>query len=155
MRSDVLELMADEINSRPVGRLASFVAFDGAGRAKLDGMGAGKRWDIEREQRDFERASKTELRKLSKRNTNRKYAAAYNESSKAWSKANRARRTKYEREYRLAHKEKEAIRIAKRTERQKADPVRWARRLATWRRYREAKRARTVQGPITQEEATT
>jgi hypothetical protein len=87
MRSDVLDLMADEINARPVGKLASFLAFDGSGRAKLDGMGAGKRWDIDREQREFERDSKAELQRLKCR----KFKLAHPEYFAAWMRAARAR----------------------------------------------------------------
>lgn len=87
MRSDVLDLMAEEIASRPVSKVASFLAFDGAGRAKLDGMGAGRRWDIDREQREFERASRVELQRLKCR----KYKLAHAEYFRAWMRAARLR----------------------------------------------------------------
>jgi hypothetical protein len=140
MRADILELMAEEISGRPVGKLASFLRFED-GKAKLDGMHAGKKWDVEgRDQSEWDRANKVELRKLSKRNTNRKNAAAYNETSKAWHKRNRARRTKYEREYWTARKDRLAkLQKAKRA-RQKADPARHALVLARLSRYRARKK---------------
>jgi hypothetical protein len=51
---DVLEVMAEEIAGRPADPLASFTTWDG-GRRKLDGMARGRRGDIDREQRAFEK----------------------------------------------------------------------------------------------------
>lgn len=142
MRSDVLEVMAEEILGRPVGKLASFWAFDDGGRRHLDGMAQGRKWDLDREQQAFQRANKLELRKLGKRNTNRRYAAVYNETSKVWSKANRAYRTAYEKAYWAARKERlRELQRAKRA-RQKADPARWALVLARQARHAPKKRVR-------------
>lgn len=140
MRADILELMAEEILGRPVGKLASFLRFDD-GKAKLDGMHAGKRWDVlDREQRAFDVANKAELRKLSKRNTNRRHATAYNESSKAWSKRNRKYRTAYEKAYWAARKETYSKQQKAKRARQKADPIRHAKVLARFKRYRANKK---------------
>lgn len=139
MRADVLELMAEEISGRPVGKLASFLTFDD-GKPRLDGMQRGKKWDLTHEQRDFDAANKVEFRRLSKRNTNRRHAKKYNETSKAWSKRNRARRTKYEKEYWAVRKDHlRQLQKAKRA-RQKANPARHALVMARLARYRARKR---------------
>lgn len=63
MRRDVLEHMAEEIGAHQADPLASFTTWD-EGRRKLDGMSRGKRWDIDREQREWERDSRADLHRL-------------------------------------------------------------------------------------------
>lgn len=72
-RDDVLEVMAAEISGRPTDKLASFQSFDGDGRRRLDGMSKGRRWDIDREQRAWEKANAAELAKYECRHRWRKH----------------------------------------------------------------------------------
>lgn len=60
MRPDVLELMAEELSERAASPLDSFTVWDN-GRRKLDGMAKGRRWDIDREQRAFEKANAKQM----------------------------------------------------------------------------------------------
>jgi hypothetical protein len=68
---EILEVMAEEITGRPVDALASFVTWDD-GRRRLDGMAKGRRWDIDREQRRWEKDNAADLaRYVTRRNWQR------------------------------------------------------------------------------------
>jgi hypothetical protein len=58
--------MAEELGERAADALASFTTWDGDGRRRLDGMSKGRRWDIDREQRAWERDNRADLRRLYK-----------------------------------------------------------------------------------------
>lgn len=76
MRAEVLEVMAEEIAGRPVDALASFTTWDD-GRRKLDGMARGRRWDIDREHRVFEKDTEREVRRLMKLRSRRRRPGVY------------------------------------------------------------------------------
>lgn len=136
MRPDVLELIAEEIAGRPVDALASFVTWD-EGRRKLDGMARGRRWDIDREQKAFERDSKRELRLLAKRDEQRRHRDAYLARYKRWAKANQGHLKTYWTWYwsQPENAARQRARCRRKRIAEKADPVRYAKRLASWRAY--------------------
>jgi hypothetical protein len=130
MRPDVLEAMAEEIAGRPVDALASFVTWDD-GRRKLDGMAKGRRWDIDREQREWDKVNRKELEQLAARRRwerfrrlNPEHMAAYR---KAWAAAHPEEEKEYDRRQRA---------------RVKKDPVRLAMYKARQERYREKRNAK-------------
>lgn len=126
MRGDVLELMADEVAARAADPLASFISWED-GRRKLDGMSRGRRWDIDREQREFEREGEKLFASLRWRRWYAKNADAFAAYRKAWAAANRSKERGYS-------KRKHA--------RRKKDPKRWAVHLARAERHRAKKSAR-------------
>lgn len=88
MRRDVLEVIAEEVAGRPVDALASFTTWDD-GRRRLDGMAKGRRWDLDREHRAFERDTNREVRRLQKLRARRRKPAVYAAHSVAWDAAHR------------------------------------------------------------------
>lgn len=135
--SDVFEVMAEEVGGHPVDALASWRVLDD-GRPRLDGMAKGRRWDIDREQRAFEKASKAELRRLAKRDEQRRHRDQYLARYKRWAKANADHLKSYWRWYWSLPENAERQRKRQRKKRvaEKADPVRYAKRLASWRAHR-------------------
>jgi len=138
MKADILEAMADEICSRPVGALASFVTFDGD-RPRLDGMRKGTRWDIDREQREWERANHAELAKYECRHRWAQHEAKNpDRCAKAlakWTRENWARLLAYRTAYAKKHPDREREWARHKAEKVKADPVRLAKQHAKYRRY--------------------
>lgn len=151
-RSDVLELMAEEVSGHAVDALASFVTWDG-GRRKLDGMARGRRWDIDREHRAFERDTQREIRRLQKLRARRRRPEVYRVQRRRYEAEHKARR----RELRLKRYRKNRDHVLailrrsqeKHRERRRAEGRAryWAnreRRLAVWREW--AKKARPPKG---------
>jgi hypothetical protein len=91
VRADVLEVMAEEVAGRPVDALASFVTWD-EGRRKLDGMSRGKRWDIDREHRAFEKDTDREVRRLMKLRARHKSPEVYRAWHRRYEAEHKARR---------------------------------------------------------------
>lgn len=91
MRGDVLELMAEEVAGRPVDALASFTTWDD-GRRKLDGMAKGRRWDLDREHRAFEKDTLREIRRLMKMRARHRRPEVYRAWHRRYEAANKARR---------------------------------------------------------------
>jgi hypothetical protein len=145
VRADVLEVMAEEVAGRPVDALASFVTWD-EGRRKLDGMSRGKRWDIDREQREWERANAADLARFVARRNWQRWMDAHPDKAKGaarswvrehwghllayrarWAKENADREREYDRRQMAATR---------------ADPVRLARYQARQDRHKAKKRKR-------------
>jgi hypothetical protein len=82
--------MADEISAHPVGSLASWLVVDD-GRPRLDGMARGRRWDIDREQKAWERENRAELLRLARRDEHKRHTAGYARRWQAFYARNRAR----------------------------------------------------------------
>jgi hypothetical protein len=145
MRRDVLEHMADEIGAHQADPLASFTTWD-EGRRNLDGMSRGKRWDIDREQREWEKANEAELAKYAARHRWSKFEKAHPErvtaAQRAWVKENRAHLRAYRKRYQEEHAEKERLWRKRQRANQKADPKRWALRQASFDRHKSKKNAR-------------
>lgn len=140
MRRDILEAIADDIGRRPVDALASFQAWDGGGRRRLDGMSKGRRSDIDREQRAWEKANKAELAKFEARHKWAKFESAHPERVRAALAKWRAEHADHLRQYRAAyaqeHRDREREWKRRTQARDKADPARAARRKATLARHR-------------------
>ncbi|HKO84461.1 MAG TPA: hypothetical protein VJ140_07825 [Actinomycetota bacterium] len=115
MRRDVLEVMADELVERAADPVASFLSWDGDGRRRLDGMSRGRRWDLDREQRQWERENRAELRRLYKSGWLRR-----------WRASNREKRREYDRSYKERFKKRAtAAMLAKRRAKKRARQKRW------------------------------
>jgi hypothetical protein len=139
-RADVLEAMAEEISQRPTDKLASFQTWDD-GRRRLDGMSKGRRWDIDREQRDWERKNKAELAKYEARFRWSKHEKAHPDRCAAalakWVRENRDHLRAYRAKYAKDHPEQERQWGKNKRAKVKADPTRHARSVARYARYRE------------------
>lgn len=145
VRRDVLELMAEEISGRPVDALASFTSWDD-GRRKLDGMAKGKRWDIDREQRSWERDNAADLARFVARHNWQKWMDAKPEKAKGavqrWVLANLAHLRAYRAQWAKDHADKEREYDRRQMANTRADPVRLARYLAKQKRHRPRKNSR-------------
>jgi hypothetical protein len=137
VRRDVLELLAEEVGGHPVDALASFQSWED-GRRRLDGMAKGRRWDIDREQRQWERDSRAELRRLAKRDEQRRHRDRYRVRYLRWAAAHRDHLVSYWRWY--WRQPENVVRARERQRRkglaEKADPQRYAKRMASWRAFR-------------------
>jgi hypothetical protein len=144
MRQDVLEHLAEEIGAHQADPLASFQTWDD-GRRKLDGMSRGKRWDIDREQREWEKANEAELAKYAARWRWRQHEEAHPErvqaANAAWVKANRAHLRAYRKRWAQEHRERELEYCRRKQANRRADPSRWALYLARQERHKAKKRA--------------
>lgn len=140
-RHEVLEAMAEEISQRPTDRLASFQAFDGDGRRRLDGMRKGHRWDIDREQRDWDKNNKAELAKYEARSKWAKHEKAQPErcavARARWASDNREHLRAYRAQYAKDHPDQERQWGKNKRAKVKSDPERHARSVARYARYRE------------------
>lgn len=127
---EVLDLLAEELGERAAHPLASFQTWDegaGQGRRKLDGMQAGRRWDIDREHR----ADKKATQKL------------YDQLRwKRWYKKNKARFAAYRKRWGSENPDKERLYGKRKRAAQRKDPKRWARAKARFDRHKPKKRAR-------------
>lgn len=143
---EVLELLAEEIGARTTDPLASFTTWD-EGRRKLDGMSRGSRWDIDREQRDWEKANAAELAKYVARQNWSKFEKAHPErvtaAQRAWAKENRAHLAAYRKRWALANVDKERLYGQRKHAARKRDPKRWAVWLARQERHKAKKRERS------------
>ncbi len=99
MRSDVLDVLADQLLERAAHPLASFTTMDeGAGqrRGKLDGVRAVRKYDLDREEdprvRAHDRKVQTEIRRLMKMRARHKKPEVYRAAGRAYDAANKERR---------------------------------------------------------------
>jgi hypothetical protein len=145
VRSDVLEVMAEEVAGRPVDALASFTTWD-EGRRKLDGMSRGKRWDIDREQRQWERDNAADLARFVARHNWQRWMDANPEKARGavqrWVRANWQYLLAYRARWAKEHAEQEREYDRRQMANTRKDPVRWARYLAKQERHRAKKNAR-------------
>jgi hypothetical protein len=145
VRRDVLEHMADEIGAHQADPLASFQTWD-EGRRKLDGMSRGKRWDIDREQREWEKANEAELARYAARHRWSNFEKAHPErvtaAQRAWVRENRAHLAAYRKRWAKMNAAKERAYARRKHAKRKADPKRWAVFHARMKRHKAKKLAR-------------
>ena len=145
MRRDVLEHLAEEIGAHQAEPLASFTIWD-EGRRKLDGMSRGKRWDIDREQREWERDNAAELAKYEARRNWAKHERTHpeqvDEAHRRWVKTNRQHLLAYRRTWAAANVERERKYGRRKHAKRKKDPKRWAVFKARQDRHKPKKNAK-------------
>jgi hypothetical protein len=145
MRPDVLELIAEEVAGRPVDALASFVTWDD-GRRKLDGMAKGRRWDIDREQRQWEKDNAADLaRFVARRNWQRftqQNPQRVKTAARKWVREHWGRLLAYRARWAKEHADREREYDRRQMANTRADPVRLARYQARQERHKLKKRAK-------------
>lgn len=146
MRPDVLELIAEETGGRPVSVYARLPSLMDEGKSRLDGMAKGRRWDLEREQRQWEKANAADLARFRARRNWQRFDDANPERMKTWRKKWTASNWSHLLAYRNRWAKKNAAREREYDRRQmantRADPVRLARYQARMDRHKAKKNAR-------------
>jgi hypothetical protein len=145
VRPDVLETMAEEIAGRPVDALASFVTWDG-GRRKLDGMAKGRRWDIDREQRQWEKDNAADLARFVARHNWHRFEEQNPErvrtAARKWVVEHWDHLLAYRNRWAKENADREREYDRRQMANTRADPVRLARYLAKQERHKPKKLAR-------------
>lgn len=142
MRSDVLDLMAEEILAHDVDVQASFVGFEN-GRPTLQGMSRGRLRDFDRPDRETriaEQARATEIKRLQKLRSRRRRPEVYRAQSCRYEAANKAKRALQRRARYWATRDRRLALM--RASREKHAIKRRAESLAYYHAHRDEQRAR-------------